>query len=290
VNLAEFNKWLAETAETGRTPLLMGVINATPDSFSDGGQFPTPQAAADRALALIAEGADWIDIGGESTRPGALPISANEQIRRTIPVIRLIRERSQTLISIDTTSATVAESALDAGADVVNDISAGRFDAHMFPLSSARRAPMILMHMRGTPATMQNDTVYADVTAEVAQFLIERREAALAAGIPQHHILLDPGIGFAKTPTQDLQLLRDTSRLAALGQPLVVGVSRKKFIGRILSEPDPQKRLFGTTAAVAYSVANGASVLRVHDIGPISQVVRTIRAICSGKTADFLKE
>jgi len=289
VNFEEFNNWLVEPAGR-RSPLIFGVVNATPDSFSDGGQFSTPESAADFAARLINDGADCIDCGGESTRPGSEPVTPDEQIGRVVPVIRLIRQRSPVVISIDTTSAAVAAAALDAGAQIINDISAGRFDAEMFPLTSRRQRPIILMHMQGTPATMQNAPTYQNVTAEVAQFLIERRNAAVAAGVAPHHILFDPGIGFGKTISHDLQLLRDTSQLASLGYPLVVGVSRKKFIGRILSEPDPKQRVFGTAAAVAYSVANGAAAVRVHDVGPISQVVRMTRAISTGKTPDFLKE
>jgi dihydropteroate synthase len=289
VEFSEFNKWLAEPA-AARRPLVFGVLNATPDSFSDGGQFSDAESAADFAARLINDGADCIDCGGESTRPGAGPVSADEQIRRVIPVIRMIRQRSDVVISIDTTSAAVAAAALDAGAEVINDISAGRFDAEMLALTSRRGVPIILMHMQGTPATMQNAPVYQNVTAEVAQFLIERRDAAVAAGIRRENILLDPGIGFGKTVSHDLQLLRDTRELAGLGHPLVVGVSRKKFIGRILEEPDPKQRVFGTAAAVAYTVANGAAAVRVHDVGPITQVVRMTRAISRGKTPEFLKE
>jgi dihydropteroate synthase len=183
------------------------------------------------------------------------------------------------VMSIDTTNAAVAGAALDAGVQVINDISAGRFDSEMFPLAAGRNSPIILMHMLGTPATMQDNPVYQNVTTEVAQFLTERRDAALAAGIARDHILLDPGIGFGKRQSHDLQLLRETSELAALGHPLVVGVSRKRFIGQITGQTDPKQRLFGTAAAVAYTVANGAAVVRVHDVGPIAQVVRVIRAI-----------
>ena len=257
----------------------MGVLNLTPDSFSDGGKFNSIDTAVNRAIELAEAGADLIDIGGESTRPGALPVQATEQIRRAIPVIRAIAQRSDVLLSIDTTSAEVAGEACDAGAGLINDISAGRDDPRMFALAAARGVPIVLMHMQGTPRTMQQNPAYADVFQEVSHFLIERREAAVAAGIKSNQILLDPGIGFGKTDKHNLILIRETARLAALGCPLLVGASRKGFIGRITGEPDPSQRMIGTAAVVGWCSANGAEVLRVHDVGPMRQVVRMVRAI-----------
>jgi dihydropteroate synthase len=272
----EFSEWLSDPS---RTPLVMGVLNVTPDSFSDGGRFATADAAVAQAEAMVAAGADLIDVGGESTRPGSLPVAPDEQIERVVPAIRRIANLPVTL-SIDTTRAAVAEAALDAGAAVVNDISAGRDDAAaMFPLVARRGVPLVLMHMQGTPATMQDAPVYADVVAETIAFLRERVAAAQAAGIELGRILLDPGIGFGKTQAHNLELLRRQREFLALGRPLVIGTSRKGFIGRITGEPEPARRLFGTAASVALAVANGAAIVRVHDVGPMVQVVRMTRAI-----------
>jgi dihydropteroate synthase len=255
----------------------------TPDSFSDGGRFPGPDQAGDIAEQMVSTGADWLDIGGESTRPGAGPVPPEEQIRRTIPAITAIRRRLDTAISIDTTSAKVAQSAADVGANIVNDVSAGRDDPDMLPLVARRRLPVVLMHRRGTPQTMQASPSYRDVTAEVSAFLLDRRDRAVEAGIDPARIIFDPGIGFGKDLSHDLTLLRDTSRLAKLGPPLLVGPSRKRFIGEITGEKRPEQRVFGTAAVVAWCVANGAAAVRVHDVAPISQVVRIIQAISSQK-------
>ncbi|MGD0767098.1 MAG: dihydropteroate synthase [Tepidisphaeraceae bacterium] len=272
------NLWLSSDL---RPPLVMGVINLTPDSFSDGGRLSDPDQAADYAQQLVDAGADWLDVGGESTRPGALAVPPQEQIRRTIPAIAAIRRRLDVVISIDTTNAQVGQQAVDSGANLINDVSACRNDAEMLPLIARRRLPVVLMHVQGDPQTMQLAPSYQDVTAEVSAFLIHRRDQAVHAGIDPGRIILDPGIGFGKTTAHDLQLLRDTSALAKLGHPLLVGPSRKRFIGEITGERRPDQRVFGTAAVVAWCVANGAAVVRVHDVGPISQVVRMIRAISS---------
>jgi dihydropteroate synthase len=261
----------------------MGVLNVTPDSFSDGGQYTEPAAAADHASAMIEAGADLLDVGGESTRPGAEPVGAAEQIRRVVPAIEAIRRRTEAAISIDTRSWAVAEAALAAGANVVNDISTGRDDAAMLPGVAARGKPIILMHMQGTPATMQRNPAYADVTAEVVTFLLQRLAAAEAAGIQRRRIMLDPGIGFGKSTEHSLRLLRDLPRLADIGRPLVVGTSRKSFIGRVLDQPDPRQRVFGDAAAISFAVTNRAAIVRVHDVGPMAQVVRMTCAILRGK-------
>jgi dihydropteroate synthase len=284
---SEFDAWLGERR---RRPLVMGIINLTPDSFSDGGQISGPDQAAECAERMVQAGADWIDVGGESTRPGASAVPAEEQIRRTAGAIKSIRRRLNTVISIDTTDARVAQSAADGGADVVNDVSAGRDDPEMFGLVARLRLGMILMHMQGAPRTMQAAPSYADVTAEVGEFLKQRREAAVKSGIQQSRILFDPGIGFGKDVSHNLRLLRDTESLARLGQPLVAGPSRKWFIGQIIGEERPEGRIFGTAAAVAWCAANGAAVVRVHDVGPISQVVRMIRAIITANPAGFSQE
>lgn len=257
----------------------MGVLNVTPDSFSDGGRFATVEAAVERARAMVAEGAEMIDIGGESTRPGSQPVPAEEQIRRVGPVIERIATLPAT-ISIDTTRAAVAQAALDEGAAVVNDISAGREDPSLLPLVAQRGCPIILMHMQGTPATMQQAPHYQDVVAEVAAFLRERVEAAAAAGVDRGRILIDPGIGFGKLLTHNLELLRRQRELIdAVGRPAVIGTSRKGFIGKITGVEQPDQRLFGTAAAVAWTVANGAAVVRVHDVKAMQQVVAMTRAI-----------
>ena len=272
----------------------MGVLNVTPDSFSDGGRFLDPGAARDHAEAMVAEGADWIDVGGESTRPGSKPVETAEQVRRVVPVLTGFRRHlPNVVVSIDTTRADVAAAALDAGAHVVNDVSAGRDDAGLLPLAARAGCPVVLMHMQGTPATMQTNPTYSDVTAEVAQFLRDRQAAAESAGIAEYNVLLDPGIGFGKTVDHNLELLRRTRDMAAIGPPLVVGTSRKGFIGKVLGEPagaggtkvDPSARLMGTAATVAWAVANGAAVVRVHDVGPMAQVVRMVRSIQAGAVA-----
>jgi dihydropteroate synthase len=280
--LLEYKNFLLWTSQK-RRPLVMGVINVTPDSFSDANRFADPLSAAEAAEEMVHAGADWIDIGGESTRPGSIPVPEDEQIRRTAPVIQAIRRRLPVLISIDTTRVGVANVALDCGADVVNDISAGRDDPAIFERVARSNSAIILMHMQGNPQTMQLDPTYNDVTKEVCAFLLERRAAAQASGVDPARILLDPGIGFGKTAGHNLTLLRDIAALAALGSPLVIGPSRKSFIGKITGETDPAKRVFGTAAAVAWCVANGAAVVRVHDVRPMAQVVRMVQAISSAQ-------
>ena len=276
----DFNTWLSDRR---RRPLLMAVLNVTPDSFSDGGRFLDPVAAMSHALAMAAQGADLIDVGGESTRPGSQPVDATEQIRRVVPVIRAVRDRlTDVTLSIDTTRAEVAAAALDAGADMVNDVSAGRDDPELLTLAARRTCPIVLMHMQGTPATMQLNPTYSDVVREVGDFLGDRLAVAADAGVNPAKVLLDPGIGFGKTVEHNLELLRRLDELEATGRPLVVGTSRKGFIGKVLGEgrsPDPSARLFGTAATVAWAVANGAAVVRVHDVGPMAQVVRMVRSI-----------
>jgi dihydropteroate synthase len=277
-----FDAWLRDPR---RRTLVMGVLNVTPDSFSDGGRFAARDAAVAHAVEMAAAGADLIDVGGESTRPGSQPVPADEQVRRVVPVIEAIGSQVPgVLASIDTTRAEVARAALDAGAGLVNDISAGRDDAGMLPLVARRAVSVVLMHMQGTPATMQDNPTYDDVVGETIAFLADRAAAAEAAGVAPHRVLLDPGIGFGKTMAHNLELLRRQSELLRLGRPVVIGTSRKGFIGRITNEPEPSRRLFGTAASVAWSVANGAAVVRVHDVGAMSQVVRMIEAIRSGET------
>lgn len=275
MNRSELSSWLRDG---GPRPLLMGVLNVTPDSFSDGGRFVSPEAAARRVDEMVCEGADWIDVGGESTRPGSRPVSAGEQIERVLPAIRAAVERD-VVVSIDTTLSAVAEAALDAGASIVNDISAGRDDPSMLKLVSERAAAVVLMHMQGTPATMQIEPRYVDVVGEVLDFLAERRDAALRSGIARERILLDPGIGFGKTTEHNLRLMRELRRFRELGQPLLVGTSRKRFIGEVTDRPDPSERLLGTAATVSWAIANGAAVVRVHDVSEMRQVLRMTEAM-----------
>jgi len=236
--------------------------------------------AIDRALALAAEGADIIDIGGESSRPGSNPIPAKEEKKRILPVVEVLRQNNSALISVDTTKAEVAEAALAAGADIINDISAGRFDPRMLPIAARSGAAVILMHMKGTPRTMQIAPHYDDVLGEVKAFLGERLEAAESCGLPRESVLLDPGIGFGKQLDHNLILLNNLGALAELGRPLVVGVSRKSFIGKILNI-EAQDRLEGTIAAAVVSILRGASLLRVHDIQAVKQAVAVAEAIMS---------
>jgi dihydropteroate synthase len=259
--------------------LVMGVLNVTPDSFFDGGRFSTTQHAVERAAEMIATGADIIDIGGESTRPKAAPVSEEQELRRVIPVVEKVRTLcGDFYISVDTTKAAVAERALAAGAQIINDISALRFDARMAAVVREGGAGLVLMHMQGTPQTMQENPHYADVVDEVKEFLRERVEAALTAGISRARIAVDPGIGFGKTLEHNLQLLARLEEFCQLGQPLLVGVSRKSFIGKVLGK-EPSERIWGTAAAVAWSVAHGANIVRVHDVAEMKQVAQMIDAI-----------
>lgn len=276
---AQFHCWLQDPA---RRPLVMGILNVTPDSFSDGGKFSDPALAAAHAREMAAAGAAIIDVGGESTRPGSQPIPADEQIRRVEPVLRGLRGDLPAILSIDTTRAAVAEAAIDAGASLINDISAGKDDPDMLPLAARRRVPIVLMHMQGTPATMQDNPVYGDVMAEVIESLRGRIAAAQDAGIPSASILVDPGVGFGKRMEHNLELLRRLGELQSLGRPVLVGASRKGFMGRITGEDLASGRRFSTAATVAWAVTNGAAIVRVHDVGPMAQVVRMIEAIQHG--------
>jgi dihydropteroate synthase len=272
----QFQSWLLTPK---RTPLVWGIVNVTPDSFSDGGKCLRPEDAIAAALRLIAEGADVLDLGAESTRPGAAAVSAGEQVQRLLPVVRGIARQSPVALSLDTTSAEVARRMLGEGASIINDISAGRFDAGMLPLASQSQSPIVLMHMQGTPQTMQAHPQYDDVLAEVKAFLAQRRDAAEASGIERHRVILDPGIGFGKTTNHNLALLRQLPALASLGQPLLVGASRKRFIGEITGVSAPEQRVHGSVAAAVHAVANGAAIVRVHDVAATVAAVRLLSAI-----------
>jgi dihydropteroate synthase len=255
------------TFHWGQRTYLMGILNITPDSFSDGGQFDDLTAAVTQAQKLIAAGVDILDIGGQSTRPNASALSQQDELARVIPVIEAIRNVSSIPISVDTTKATVAEAAIAAGADMVNDISGATYDPEMLTTVARLGVPIILMHLRGTPQTMQQMTDYGDLVGEIVEFLRSRITAAREAGIPRHQIAIDPGLGFAKTGPQNIELLRKLSALQVLDCPILVGPSRKSFIGAILNQPDPRERVWGTAAACCGAIAGGADILRIHD-GP----------------------
>jgi dihydropteroate synthase len=257
---------------------IMGILNVTPDSFSDGGWFFGVEDALKQGIALAEEGADIIDVGGESTRPGADPVDTTEEIRRVIPVIEALNDTVATPVSVDTMKAEVAAAAIEAGAAIVNDVSAGRFDSAMLPLVAARGVPIVLMHMRGEPRTMQAAPAYEDVTDEIRTFLGERAHAAREAGISPEKIVIDPGFGFGKTREHNLQLLRNLDRLTDLGYAVMAGTSRKSFIGATLNLPVGE-RLEGTAATVAVAVAGGAAIVRVHDVGPMGRVASMVEAV-----------
>jgi dihydropteroate synthase len=246
-------------------PLVMGIINVTPDSFSDGGRFLAVENAVAAGEQMLAAGADILDIGGESTRPGAAPVSPDEEMARILPMIRALASKGA-MISADTRNAATMAAALDAGAAIINDVSGLRHDKRAPALLAARGCPVVLMHMRGTPMTMNCQAHYANLVEDVLTELTAARDAAVAAGIKRENIALDPGLGFAKIGEQNLFLLRATSRFASLGAPLLIGLSRKKFIGQLGGEPVAARRMPGSLAAGLYAVSQGAHILRVHDV------------------------
>ena len=251
----------------GPGPVLMGILNVTPDSFSDGGEFFDPDAAAARGLAMIGEGADVVDVGGESTRPGSDPVPAGEEIRRVVPVVReILSRKSGAIVSIDTYRAETAEAALEAGARIVNDVTALRGDPRLAALVAEARCPVILMHMKGEPKTMQRHPHYDDVVGEVRDFLAARAEYAVSAGVEPQNIIVDPGIGFGKTLEHNLELLRRLEAIAELGFPVLIGASRKRFIGTITGVEEARDRVFGTVAANVLAREKGAALFRVHDV------------------------
>ena len=261
----------------GSRTYIMGVLNVTPDSFSDGGRFATVNAAIDRAVQMINSGVDILDIGGESTKPGAIPVDAATELERVIPVIEGIRHHPDTQqipISIDTTKSAVARSAIAAGADIINDVSGGQYDSQMLATVAQLGVPYIMMHLRGTPTTMTQMTDYDDVVADILCYFETQIDRAVTCGIDRSQIIIDPGIGFAKTYQQSIELIRQLDRFQILDLPLLVGVSRKSFIGKILDQPDPNQRLWGTAAACCASIAKGADILRVHDVAEMVDVSR----------------
>ena len=259
-------------------PLIMGIVNVTPDSFSDGGRFLAPEAALDHASALIAEGADILDIGGESTRPGAAPVGEAEEIDRVVPLIAAIRAESPVAISIDTMKPAVARAAVAAGASLWNDVAALGFAPDSLSAAAELGCDICLMHMRGEPRTMQDDPRYDDVVGEVEAFLLARAAAAEASGVPRERIVLDPGLGFGKTTEHNLALLAATPRLAGHDYRLLVGASRKRFIGALDPGAAPDERLGGSIAAALLAAQGGAAVLRVHDVRATRQALAVWRA------------
>jgi dihydropteroate synthase len=265
-------------------PLIMGIVNVTPDSFYDGGRYAKSEEAVARALELVEQGADILDLGAESTRPGAYPVSEQDELDRVVPVIAELTRRVTVPISVDTTKSRVAQSALDAGASIINDVSALRSDAKMASVIARSGAALVLMHMQGTPQTMQNAPQYQNVVAEVAHFLKERMQAAEEAGIAKTNILLDPGIGFGKLLSHNLNLLGQLSSFTMLNRPLLVGLSRKAFIGQLVDRA-ADHREWGTAAAVALAVDRGAQILRVHDVAMMADVVKVATAIRAGASS-----
>ena len=261
----------------GERTHVMGVVNATPDSFSDGGRRVGVEQAVEAARGMAEAGVDVVDIGGESTRPGADPVSSDEEMRRVVPVVKAIKSAIDVRISVDTVKASVASGAIAAGADMINDVSA-LSDPEMSSVVARADVPVVLMHMRGTPRTMQHDTDYTELMVEITEFLREATEKAVAAGVASDKILVDPGIGFGKSPVGNLQILRKLSTLRRVGRPLLIGASRKSFIGSVLDLPVTD-RLEGSLAAAGVAAWQGAHVVRVHDVVETVRVVRMVDAI-----------
>ncbi|HEY7312853.1 MAG TPA: dihydropteroate synthase [Gemmataceae bacterium] len=267
------------TLTPGDPPLVMGIVNVTPDSFSDGGRFLDTDAAVAQALRLIQQGANILDIGGESTRPGSQPISLEEELSRILPVVRRLAARTSVVLSVDTSKAEVARQALDAGAHLINDITALRGDPAMADVARTAQAGVLLMHMEGTPATMQANPHYDNVVTEVTAFLEARLQACVDLGIAGSRVVLDPGIGFGKTTAHNLQLLAHLEELQRLGRPVCLGVSRKGFLGKVLGRPLEQ-RLAGSLAAACYAlVRRSAQIVRVHDVAETRDVVTLLTAL-----------
>ena len=263
----------------GERTLIMGILNVTPDSFFDGGRFASPDKAIEEGVRMVEEGADILDVGGESTRPGSDPVSTDEELRRVIPVIGELAKRVDVPISIDTTKAAVAREAVKCGAEIINDVSAMRFDADMPQVASTTGAGLILMHMRGMPKNMQSGSlIYKSLFDDISDFLRERLQRAQSCGVERERTMLDPGIGFGKTAEDNMRLLKHLSHFWALGRPILTGVSRKSFIGKATGS-EPADRLGGTAAAVAVAIMNGSSVVRVHDVRIMKKVAVMTDAI-----------
>jgi dihydropteroate synthase len=280
----------SHTLALGERTLILGVLNITPDSFSDGGLYFDPDAATGRALEIERAGADLLDIGGESTRPGSAPVSAHEELSRILPVLEALRGKLRIPISVDTQKAAVAEAALAAGAEILNDVSALRTDSRLAQVAARGRVPVILMHMRGTPGTMQKGPFARDVIQDVMRGLRGALARARRAGLTKSQILVDPGIGFGKSHVQNFELLARLPELARLGYPIVDGTSRKAFLGAALAGPGepplpPAERVLGTAATVTAAILGGAHIVRVHDVAEIARVVRIADAIAGASTS-----
>lgn len=271
--------WSNFSLDFSKKTYIMGILNVTPDSFSDGGLYFSEKKAIEHALRLVKEGADIIDVGGESTRPGSEPVSLEEEIRRTIPVIRAVSKEIRVPISIDTYKAEVARRALDAGATMVNDISGLRFDPDMPAVVAEYGVPVVIMHIKGRPKDMQQNPVYEALIPEIMDYLRISIRLAIKFGIKEDMIIIDPGIGFGKTFEHNLEIINNLKEFTLLEKPVAVGVSRKAFIGRILGDLPPQERLEGTAAAVAIAIYNGANIVRVHDVKEIVRVARVVDSI-----------
>ena len=265
-----------KTVFTSRIPLLMGVVNVTPDSFSDGGRFFAPEAAVEHGLQLAAEGADLLDIGGQSTRPGAAPVDPEEELRRVLPAVTALCRQTAVPVSVDTSNSTVAAACLDAGAEAINDVNA-LASGDLLAVVVARECGVCAMHMQGTPQTMQRNPQYDDVVDEVHSWLTVRRDHLVAAGIAAERIVLDPGIGFGKTAAHNLAILKHLPRFRELGRPLLLGISRKAFIGHVLGDTSLD-RTFGTIGAALAAARHGADILRVHDVAAVRQALSLFEA------------
>lgn len=271
-------EWPGGRLDFSSRTLVMGILNVTPDSFSDGGQFFDTDRAIEHGIRMAVDGAAIVDVGPESTRPGAKPVSADEQIKRAVPVIEALSKKIDVPISIDSHNVEVAEAALKAGAAMINDITA-LADQRMAKLTAKHNVPIVLMHMQGTPQTMQIEPKYDDVVGEVLDFLLARAERAQSFGVEKNMIFIDPGIGFGKTTEHNLLLLKNIDRFIAAGYRVSVGTSRKSFIGKITGKENPAERIFGTAATVALCAAAGVSIIRVHDVVEMVDVVRVTNAI-----------
>jgi len=270
----------AGTLLPGSGPVLVGILNVTPDSFSDGGDFLDPEAAAGHAATMLDEGAAVIDVGGESTRPGSDPVSQGGEIQRVVPVIdRILAARPEALISVDTYRSETAAAALEAGAHLVNDVTALRGDPRMASVVAEAECPVVLMHMQGEPKTMQKEPHYTDVVSEVRDFLAQRAEYAVAAGIRREDVILDPGIGFGKNLEHNLALLRNLEAIVSLGFPVLIGASRKRFVGTITGLQEARERVFGTVATTVLAYERGATYFRVHDVRANSEALAVAEAV-----------
>ncbi len=276
-------RWDSWTFDFSQKTYLMGIVNLTPDSFSRDGIYKDSAKAVSLAEEMVSAGADIIDIGGESTRPGAQGVSLAEEIDRVVPVIKKLRKGIKVPISIDTYKADVAWAALDAGASLVNDVTALRGDRRMSGVIAKNNVPVVIMHMKGTSRTMQENPQYINLIKEIIGFLSEGIERAIAAGISRNMIIVDPGIGFAKTVAHNLEIIRRLREFKSLGCPILIGTSRKSFIGRVLNIEEPLNRVMGTAVSVALSIANEANIVRVHDVAKMFEVVRLTDAILRGK-------